>query len=317
MKVDVVASEPHYLRHLMPIWAALPPELQGTVHPLYEPGFASRPPMGRVALVAGWQDVAPLRGQCNMIYVEHGAGQTYADAPHDPSYSGSAGQRHRGVIGYVCPSEQVAVRWSKPAVAVGCPKMDRLLSAPRRLAGITPAVCFAWHWDCQLVPEARSAWAHFEHRFPEIVAHFQSQGFSVLVHGHPKWRGALDAEFAKSGAIIARTEDEVFEHADVLVVDNSSLAMEFMSLGRPVVWLNAPWYRRDVQHGGRFWDWTVGHPSADDPDALLRFNMWDQVYLTAERRAEIEATADTVYAHRDGRSSERAAAFIAELVREL
>jgi hypothetical protein len=316
VKIDVVASEPHYFRHLTPIWAALPAELQGTVHPLYQPGYVSRPPMGRLALVAGWQDVAPLRGLCNMIYVEHGAGQTYADAPHDPSYSGSGGQRHRGVIGYVSPGATVASRWSQPAAAVGCPKMDARLRAPRKTIGTRPVVVFAWHWDCRIVPETRSAWQHYADRFHEIIARFEQQGFAVFCHSHPKWRGELDHTFDMLGIPHFDSEDEVFDHADVLIADNTSLAYEMALLNRPTLMLNAPWYRRDVEHGLRFWACPPG-PTLSGPDELMAINLWDlfhdsQLKTTADAMRVI-AVAHT-YATNDGTASEKAAAFIAQLV---
>lgn len=316
MKIDVVYSEPHYARHLLPIWVALPDSIRGNVHEPYPAGGAQRPPMGRWALVAGWQDVSPLRGRCNMIYVEHGAGQTYADRPYDPSYSGSQGQRHRGVRGYIAPSHTVAERWSQPAVAVGCPKMDRWIKQGEFGPDDPPSVCFAWHWDCRLVPEARTAWPHYEPMFAQVVEAFRDQGFNVFGHEHPRWRGKMADTLARYDVPILATEDDVFSIADILIVDNSSLAYEFALLGRPVVNLNAPWYRRDIEHGLRFWS----HPPGimiDDPNELVRLNLHDLIYPT-ELRAESErlraAAIEHVYAVRDGTSSEKAAAFIASIL---
>lgn len=321
VKVDVIASESHYLRHLMPIWAALPEKMKGLVHPLYAQGQALRPPMGRVALIAGWQDLAPLRGQCNMIYVEHGAGQTYVGREHDPSYSGSGGTRHRGVIGYIAPNEEVAKRWTNaPSVAVGSPKMDRwhppTPAKPRQRVD-NPTICFAWHWPCTLVPEAMTAWEHYALQFGDIIGLYEAQGFRVVAHEHPKWRGKLAARIeAEFNIEILHSDEDVFEQADILAVDNSSLGMEFMSLDRPVLWLNAPWYRRDVQHGGRFWDWTLGLEEINGPDDLLALNLWDTLAWQGEnvispRSAQQHHVART-YGPTDGHASGRAAAFIVD-----
>lgn len=316
VKIDVVASEPHYLKHMVPIWAALPEALRGNVHPLYDQGAAQRPPMGRWALVAGWQDVAPLRGQCNMIYVEHGAGQTYVDRPHDPSYSGSRGQRHRGVVGYIAPSRTVADRWDKPAAAVGCPKMDEWLDKPKgQLSSTQPTVEFAWHWDCSLVPETRSAWPHYAPWFDEIARRFTDQGFNVFQHQHPKWRRDEKAPTHTPWGI-CNSEEGIFRYGDILIVDNSSLAYEFALLGRPVICLNAPWYRRDVEHGLRFWSHVPGI-QIDDPEELLSLNLWDLLNDTTQRGECLTQGARAVehaYAYRDGSSSVRAAAFIASLM---
>lgn len=318
MKVDVIASETHYLRHLMPIWAELPDHLRGDVYPLFEPGQAQPPRAGRLALVAGWQDVAPLRGRCDMVYVEHGAGQTYSSRPHDPSYSGSGGQRHRGVIGYIAPNETVAARWSKPAAAVGSPKLDWWLRMGVKPRPERPVICFAWHWDCRFVPEARSAWPHYAARFGEVAAMFAAQGFIVAGHAHPKWRGALDPVLAEFGVRVFPDEDHVFRYADILAVDNSSLGMEFLALKRPVVWLNAPWYRREVHHGGRFWDWTIGMETVDDTDRLLHLNLWDTLDWRGESLIDPYAAGQhhvrRTFAHTDGYSAKRAATFIASLI---
>lgn len=313
MKFDVIASESHYFRHLAPIWAALPPRLQGVVHPLTQPGTVARPVMGHIALVAAWQDVQPLRGTCQMVYVEHGAGQVYTDRLHDPSYSGSQGARHTGVVGYIAPSQTVADRWTQArAVAVGCPKMDHWLNTAY-VPGHDPVVCFVFHWPCNFTPETRSAWEHYQPRFTEIVDRYVRQGFHVAAHAHPKWRGQLDPLLAAAGARVWKGEDQVFRHADIVIVDNSSLGMEFMSLRRPVVWMNAPWYRRDVFHGGRFWDWTADVPTVDDAEELMGLDLYELLDPNYDLTFQDRHVANT-YAYTDGHSAERASEWLTQLV---
>lgn len=311
MKIDVVASLPHYLDHMLPIWECLPADMRGEIHPLR---FPVHPPRrNRIALVAGWQDVQALRPHHRMIYVEHGAGQAYAGDPKtagQPGYSASGGWRHGGVEAFICPNEQVAARWkTAPAVAVGCPKMDAY-------TGMTPidkdAICFAWHWDSRIAPEARSAFDYYEPWLADIVTLYKLQGFTVYGHAHPRWEGALDRKLANAGMTVLATDREVFLNASMLFVDNSSLGMEFMSLGRPVLWLNAPWYRRDVHHGGRFWTWTEDVITIDDPQVLLNTNLWDIVYHHDEVVAAQRRHVDATYTYTDGTSGQRAADFIAE-----
>lgn len=312
MKVDLVYSLPHYFDHALPVWEHLPEELKGDVHPLRD--TVMPPARGRAALVAGWQDVQPLRGITPMIYIEHGAGQTYAGDMKTaalPGYSASGGARHHGVMGFIAPNRTVAARWkSAPAVAVGCPKLDKYVGwgKPER-----PAVCFAWHWDCVLSPETRSAWPHYEAGMAAVVAEFKTQGFDVYGHAHPRWGGLLDKRMAATGMTILESDDEVFLFASVLFVDNSSIGAEFMTLGRPVGWMNAPWYRRDVHHGGRFWDWTAGLTTVDGVADLININLTDMVNNQDEAAAR-ELIVPTIYEYTDGSSSQRAADFVAQLV---
>ena len=313
MRVDLVYSLNHYLDHMLPIWQALPDDMKGEVHDREHP---VRPPLrNRIALVGGWQDVQTLRPNHRMIYVEHGSGQTYAGdvkSALQPGYSGSGGFRHGGVEMFIAPNDVVAFRWqTAPAYAVGCPKMDQYVNGEQPAEN---AVCFAWHWESLISPEARTAWWHYASQLPDVVAFYKQQGFTVYGHAHPRWDGSLDTAMEDFGLTVLNSDREVFEKAEILFVDNSSIGMEFMSLGRPVVWLNAPWYRKSVNHGGRFWDWTQGIPSVDGADELLGMNLWDVLafnYMSGSQEAQ-RRHVDAVYKYHDGTSAQRAADFIAQ-----
>lgn len=315
MKVDAIWSEPHYADHILPIWEALPEEYRGVK------GKAGgyRPDPRRVALVASWHDLQPLRGSQKMIYVEHGAGQSYEGdekSAHWPGYSGSGGQRHGpSVIGYLCPSERVAAKWTNaPAAVVGCPKLDRFINAwPEHTYGI---VTFAWHWDCQVAPESRSAFAHYEAVLPEVVARLKKQGLEVWGHAHPKWYGALDWRLEAAGLEVHRDVDEVLRSTGVLVMDNSSLMYEVAALGRMVYVLNAPWYRRDINHGLRFWEAIPGL-MIDEPEELLEAQIYVDL-VDGEWASWAEAATRYAYGDSlDGKASERAAAQVVDWVRAL
>jgi hypothetical protein len=312
-KVDLIASLPHYKAHMDPIWDALPEQRKGTVH-----SFLGRRPEeeNRVALVASWQDLDPLRNVCPMIYVEHGAGQAYAGDEKtalQPGYSASGGKRHIGVIGFISPSETVARRWTTaPAIAVGCPKIDKW-------RGHTPmfgnGVCFAFHWPCPISPETRSAVAHYQDHLPEIVDRFTQQGFVVYGHAHPKWNGQIDEMLTDAGMTVAAYEETVFALANILIMDNSSLMYEWASLDRPVIALNAPWYRRDVNHGLRFWDYVPGI-AIDEPEELLALDLGEFVRSDPGESARRRA-ANHAYAFDDGSSAQRAADFIVRQLERL
>lgn len=298
---------------MLPIWEQLPDDMKGDIRELKYP--VDPPARHRIALVAGWQDVQTLRPRHRMIYVEHGAGQAYTGdekSAMQPGYSASGGFRHAGVELFICPSQAVASRWrTAPAHAVGCPKLDKYVNAP---AITDRTVCFAWHWDAIISPEAKTALPHYRSSLTAIVDHLEEHGVTVYGHGHPRWEGAIDSLLAECGMTVLPTEQEVFAKASALFVDNSSIGMEFMALRRPVVWLNAPWYRRTVNHGGRFWDWTSGVPTIDNPVDFFTMNidnLFNGTYPTAEAAKSVEAT----YGHVDGNASKRAADLIAQYFR--
>lgn len=301
-------SEPHYQRHMQPIWDLLPEDVKGVCRQQAGPRSLT-PQRGHLALVAGWQDARELIPHHRFIYVEHGAGQTYGGdekTAWQPGYSGSGGRMHNGALGYICPSSTVAARWGNaPSVAVGCPKMERWAAQP---APTSPAVVLAWHWDCLISTEARSAWAHYEPRIEEIAEHFRDQGFAVFGHAHPRWGTQLDRAFDAAGIDVLIHEDEVWETATHFVVDNSSLAYEAALLDRPVVSLNAPWYRREIEHGLRFWSHIPGR-SVDDTDELLQVDLRHE---HPEDQAARWAAADHAY---NGGNAQDAADFIANICR--
>lgn len=242
------------------------------------------------------------------IFVEHGAGQTYVD---NRSPGGYAGGPDRGrVTLFVNPSERVhdlnrkaypqakhvlagsaRVEWLRRAVSLQAD--TSAVSLPRR-----PAISF--HWDCKVSPEARSAWQHYQD-LPEHV-----DVSTVLGHGHPKaWR-QLSRWWSSIGAEPVESFADVARQAAVYAVDNSSTLYEAAALDIPVVILNAPWYRRDVWHGLRFWEHLPG-PMIEDAHQLPR--AFDEAPEWYEDR---RLTTEVVYGPVEG-AAERAAAAILDL----
>lgn len=310
MLVDAVATFPHYQDHLGPIWRALPRELRGAVHQLGDLNV----PAGRLALVAGWKDARVLdMHRIPFIYVEHGSGQTYAgDAKasvrNHPSYSGGGGVLFNNVKGYISPSREVAGRWKNaPACAVGCPKMDEY----HRLKPTDPeAICFTFHWPGTMCPENGTAFGHYEVWLADIALNLRLLGHRVYGHAHPRWDGILDRTFAQAGMTMLKTDRDVFNTAQMLIADNTSLIAEHAMLGRPVALLNAPWYRRDVEHGMRFWDWPKRVLTFDDPKELMDWKPW---LADPRHRAASKALARDVYETTDGEASRIAAAFVTDI----
>lgn len=291
---DFYASEPHYWDHLAPIYAEL--GRSEPVRRVFAPHEATA-----TTVVASWVDAKAVRTP--VIYVEHGAGQQYGN---QEGYSGSHGLRGKA-RGFICPSEVVADRWRAsyrvPAVAVGCPKLDRWLeSTPEPMTvGVT------FHWRCAVAREAGTAWDHFVGGLEDMIWHLTDLGYTVLGHAHPRMPEARHW-FTERGLYV--DHDELMARAGALVADNTSLLPEFMALDRPVAFLHSPKWRRSVDHGGRFWDWCVAGIEYEDPKSFL---IEDPIAAAADFVEDRRKVADSIYAHRDGSSSRRAADFIKTL----
>lgn len=344
MTVDVYCSRPHYAKHLAPIWHAL----GGRRGRFYVTGGLAdygddeglpgwTPVSGRIfdnpnlTLVAGYPDEAILPSRRRVVYLEHGAGQTYSgwrlgprlervDLGVAPWYSGGAG--HERVALFLCPSEAVADRWrarypAADAVAVGVPKLDglhRLRDRRGRPVGARKTVAFTFHHDNPLVPETRSWWPTHRAMLADAVRLLQAEGWRVLGHGHPGLWGTIGPWWTELGVPFTVSLEQVIAEADVLVADNTSALPEAGSCGVRLVWLNDDGYRRDVEHGGRFWVWPEGQvqvcPARAEQVVFAVDQAWDD---PPEVRAAREAMVRAVYVAVDGRATERAVAAINQL----
>lgn len=204
------------------------------------------PGTGTAALVASAADLttAHRAGYRRIAYLEHGIGQTYGTA------AGYPGGKGRGPVGlFLAPNEHAAAadRRAYPqaqVVVVGDPALELV---PQREPG-PPAVAVSFHWECLAAPEARSALPHYRRALQGLA-----ERWPLIGHGHPKAARQLSRLWLGLGVEWVPDWHEVCRRADVYVCDNSSTLYEFASTGRPVVVLNAPWYRREVEHGLRFW----------------------------------------------------------------
>lgn len=328
--IDLFASEPQYLAHLAPVWRALRPDERGTCYVLPAVARDARgagcsplrvvrqapPREARPILLAAFADVQVAKGR-RYVYVEHGAGQTYVTerwGPNHPSYSG--GHSHDRAVLFLCPSERVAERWRAaypriPAVAVGSPRLDSLTGARSDRGGDgtppspAPTVAVSFHWDATvLCPETRSAFQWYAEALPALAERWR-----LLGHWHPKWGERLRRWYDEHGIEAVADFAVVARRASVYVADNTSTLFEAAALGIPVVVLNAPWYRRDVEHGGRFWEWTQVGVNVDQPAELepaVAVALADPDHIRDAR----DRVVGQVYAYRDGRASQRAAAAI-------
>lgn len=320
--VEFFATEAHYVEHLAPIWHALAPEERGTFHvgasesaaaecvlQGIPAGLGSEPwEPGVPTVVASWYDLRMTGRDRPVVFVEHGAGQTYRGVDHG---GWAGGEGRDAVVLFLCPNRAVAAanlaRYPEARVeVVGCPKLDwrhrrRGVGFPD-LRGGAPVVAFSFHWDCPLVPETRATWHHWLPAIGELAA--RPFDVEVLGHAHPKAADQLRPLYDQLGVEFVPRFDDVLARADLYCADNSSTLYEFASLDRPVLALNHPDYRRDVVHGLRFW--RPPGLMVDRPDQLEEFvglALHDGHGIAETREARVREA----YAFTDGMAAHRAA----------
>jgi len=314
MQLDVYCSQAHYWRHCEPIVEVLVErgvEVRTFASRYHAPwGELLRPRHGkRTTLVAGGIDGRALHGR-PVIYVEHGAGQSYLDAANDgQGWSGGPGLDH--CVLFVCPSVRVAERWRARygdvrAVAVGCPALDAFhVERPRG-----GPVVFTSHWNCAVTPETLPAHDHYAAALPSILSTLRASGVLLAGHAHPRIARRMQPYWQQLGVEWLSDFDVVLSTARLVVADNTSALYEAAAVGIPVVALNAPWYRRDVEHGLRFWSHVPGL-QCDDPADLARVIL-EAVDDPPAAQALRAHAVEFAYAGLDGRASERAADAIME-----
>jgi hypothetical protein len=325
-------SRAHYVDHLAPVWLQLGEEERGRLvcgsasalaHAvaLGLPGVEPRPhrvyPYGKATLVAGlqptvlvasWADYRAT-GRARCAWLGHGAGQHYLDDPVDGARWPTAATRRRIDL-HVLPGPDAVALFTAgcpdiPAVAVGCPKLDALPPVPG--PGAHPTVAITFHWEPRrCAPERRSAYPHWAAAIQELPAIARKRGWRLAATCHPKAVAHLQPALDAAGWPFTDL-DTILHTADVLVGDNTSALFEAAAIGIRPVLLNAPWYRRDVEHGGRFWQrGDIGIQVSNGRSAPLARAIDDTLQddPLADQRA---ASCTGVYAAVDGHAAERAA----------
>lgn len=326
VKVDAFASEPHYLRHLIPVWNQLPDEVRGSfmgfksLQPFFDAaGLEMRTPdpdPRNAILVAGMRDFKMMRRAGKKILMEHGVGQTYIDgeAVANPSYAG--GPHREGIDLFLCPNAQVKganeyTNPSTPSEVIGVPAMDywhHRMKHPA-LATMREAMTISFHWSPRSgVPEMGSALGHYARVLKIVHEHYVG---NLHGHAHPRVTDQAHRIYRASGIPHVPLAD-VLGKSVLHICDNSSVLYEFASLGLPVVVLNAPYMRREVQHGLRFWEFADVGVNCDDPDDLIDaidMALTDPIGVR-ERREEI---TDWLFPYR-GHAALRAASVVRQYV---
>ena len=267
MRIHALARWPHLMEHIEAIHRHLPDELRGECLTIRNPTRSHVKHWDRhdVIMVAGFPDIA-VAGSRKTLYVEHGAGQSYEGITNGSDRYYHGGEHPSNVVGYIGPRQDVIDAWGRPGFAAGSPICDPYeLFSPERVCAIS------FHWNGSLphkvgVPEAGTALQHYLDHLGMIVAELELDGWEVLGHRHPRFNH-MTSVWRNLGVREADAV-EVRRRAQLLIVDNSSFAFELAYTRRQVVSLNCPEYRRDVEHGLRFWSHVPG-VAVDGPDELL------------------------------------------------
>jgi hypothetical protein len=245
-----------------------------------------------------------------VIRFEHGAGFSFNGggvSRHGghPSYAG--GRRQFNVVSFLSVNRWADARWREAypdahCAIVGSPKLDAWYPPPVKQRDVPPTVCISFHWDARVAPETRWALPHYKHAVRDLT---ERDDMQLIGHGHPKAGTLVKDYFIDAGIEWVEHFDEVVARTDLYCNDSSSTLYEFAALDRPVVVLNAPWFRREIHHGLRFWENSDVGIIVNEPDELLPgilAALKDPLAQKA-RRAQI---MDEVFPYR-GQSAQRAA----------
>ncbi len=209
------------------------------------------------------------------ILMEHGVGIT--PAPNHQSYAGGKGAREFANF-FLAPNQHIynLSKQSLPHVKqaiIGTPYMDRWrdfdfnkykLMFPGTSQNIKATISF--HFDANAAPEAGTALNHYDGIcLNQLGSHSE---FRIMGHSHPRAKERMKSIYANAKIPYIDNFEFVMNISDLYVCDTSSTIYEFAATNRPVLFLNAPWFRKNVHTGIRFWEYTDIGPQCNEPEDL-------------------------------------------------
>jgi len=288
MRLDFFARRTHYIDHLAPVWNAFPLNRRGIFYVSQQVMDYAIREMGADGIVISTEKTPPGNGPIlsaaygdmvraarnedrKIITMEHGTGHGFGTAAYPNARIGK-----RDLVDlFLMPNEYTAkksreVRPTRCEV-IGTPKMDEIVHTYTAIPNNPPVIGIAFHWGDKNAnpPESGSAWEHYKSILPEL-----KERYTVIGHGHPLSAEFYREEFEKVGIEWVQDFRDVMRRADIYINDLSSTLYEFLVTGKPIIVLNAPWFRRDVHWGIRFWDYSDVGVNVEHPSELIPAIDW-------------------------------------------
>lgn len=271
MRVDIYASQPHYLRHIAPVWWELDPDERGVVHvPTELREIASQlvgvgGERGNVRLGAGWSDVQGPPNDQKRVLMEHGIGQSYIGCRR-PNYVNGHGRENIDLVLLPNDASKQGHTGGREVAIIGSPYLDTLTDDhPGHLRIFDAAVSF--HFDAvEVAPEATSGFWHFR----SAVAKARDDNTAKIIgHGHPRMRDKLEPWYTDHHVGSVWDFQAAINLSTTYACDNSSTMFYAAALDVPVIVLNPPAYRTYMRHGLRFWELAHVGEQVSDPSELV------------------------------------------------
>lgn len=274
---NVFGSEVHYCDHLYSVYKRLGP-YQGiawqrgrVVRDGFRPVGFSQPDFYKWArqqdtrepfIVASYQDVTNLyqAGFRNLIMMEHGIGQTYANNT-DGSYISQV--RSRYCTSFWMPNRRAAELQAAvatvPVFHIDSYRVQDLQAwrngSPIANTSNKPVVAVSFHGNLYGCPEQQATsddwWANGT---LHLLA--KQTDFDLVGHAHPRAAKDLADMWNQIGVPFVDSFEDVVRMADIYITDNSSTLYEAAACDIPVIVLNGVRYRPGVRHGLRFWNYA-------------------------------------------------------------
>jgi hypothetical protein len=218
--------------------------------------------------------------------MEHGIGHTFGTPAHPD------GKGKRDYVSLFLPPNEYTkrkiqvVRPDVPCIPIGTPKMDQYVNRAEHVSNEPPIVAIGFHHGDRRKGERGSAFEHYKEILPELHKRYR-----LLAYSHPLSEAVHRPIYEQHGIPYTSDFSTVMNTADICINDLSSALYEFLVTWRPVVVLDAPWFRKDVHWGIRFWDYSdiginVWQPE-DLPAAIDKTLLYHETICISERRKAI------------------------------